>query len=264
MQDIINKIILIYSCLFLLVVIITFSVLSNDSTNKQDIYCSNLLPFGSIITRDTNGLLVCNSGFASYVSYNAKISLWTSYIVTNKNYNGDCGNYILDPAINSNNQANDNDYLNNRIYQRGHLAPKHALRNYKEMCEQSMYFSNIAPQYGAGFNQALWATLENRILKYVELYPNNKIQVLIGVKYSNKLLNNRIAIPDYFFKILLDLSNNNVFAFSIPHLDNLQGQKPITYITNISSVEQFYSIIIPVSSSMDKNNINHKMDIIWS
>tara|TARA_Y100000589_G_scaffold331981_1_gene388377 strand:- start:3731 stop:4996 length:1266 start_codon:yes stop_codon:yes gene_type:complete len=124
-------------------------------------------------------------------------------------------------------------------YDRGHLAPSADFKWSKKALSESYFYSNMSPQ-SPEFNREGWAELENFLRSYI--YENKVELSIITGPILNSDLNkieksiNQISIPEYFFKIAIDLTNNKAIAFLMP---NKKLDYPIEYYaTNIDSLEK--------------------------
>ncbi len=126
-------------------------------------------------------------------------------------------------------------------YTRGHMAPAGDMSFDQTAMEESFFMSNMSPQPRA-LNNGIWRELEEQTRDWV--YQNKELYIVSGPvfygspKYFKK---HKIAIPDAFFKVLLDvdgpekkgicfiipnkLSNQPLsdFAFSIDEAESKTG-----------------------------------------
>ena len=105
-----------------------------------------------------------------------------------------------DPLINPIYQvANNNKYLNNGSFDKGHLSPYSAFYFDLTAAKESMYYTNTAPQYSF-FNEHPWERLEQYVLK--TLAPNtDSIYVYTGCLFGNKKMRD-VPVPDYYWKVI--------------------------------------------------------------
>jgi len=229
----------------------------NDNTNDN---CNNKLPFGSpilLLNKSTN-IDICHEAFTAKYDTIGKIPIWTAYIISNETILG-CekrsNKFSPDPTIPLYQSAIDSDYKNSG-YDRGHMAPSADLLYDLNVNIESFYYTNILPQLSY-FNQGIWQTLEDyvRLWSYNLTNQNHKVQIIIGTMYNNisNKIGSGVIVPDYFFKILIDINNtDNFFAFSFPN--NATFSNLTIYQTTIDSIEKQYNIIFPMN--IKKNKIN--------
>lgn len=138
----------------------------------------------------------------------------------------------------------------NSGYDRGHMAPNHAIALcYGETAQtQTFLMSNIVPQRHA-LNAGLWKQLEQRVLKrYTRQFGD--VWVLCGPIYTRERParlkgKNRArvspAIPDAFFLIVAEREEDSgalrSLAFIVPHQDSLSSN-PRDYLVSIDEIER--------------------------
>jgi len=122
-------------------------------------------------------------------------------------------------------------------YTRGHLVPAADMAHSKKTMRESFYMSNISPQKHA-FNAGIWHELEKQIRQWV--YDKEALYIVTGPvlrdirQYVGK---NRVGIPMYFYKIVLDYQEDppQAIAFVLP---NELSTRPLKdYIVTVDSVE---------------------------
>ena len=104
-----------------------------------------------------------------------------------------------------------NDYLHSG-YDRGHLAPNHAiaLRYGVEAQIETFLCSNIVPQNPA-LNQGPWRLLEETI-SHDWANENEEVWVITGPLYDHEIemMGSKVEIPDAFFKIVVDRLGDHI------------------------------------------------------
>lgn len=152
--------------------------------------------------------------FTMFFDTNEKIAYWVAYPHC-RMYLGSVGrtdDFRIDPSFNANQQ------MTSTIsgYDRGHQIPSGDRTATRDMNSQTFYYSNMTPQLGS-FNQRIWVDLENKVRTWVS--SCDTLYVVTGavlktpggsetVKYVNDKSGNRIAVPNYYFKALLQLRLN--------------------------------------------------------
>ena len=106
-----------------------------------------------------------------------------------------------------------NDYKGSG-YDRGHLAPA-ADFSYDEFAlSQSFFMSNMSPQ-APSFNRGIWKKLEDQVRDWAA--ENDKLYVVIGPvlnKNFKTIGTNRVSVPEYYYKIILDLEKPQIKAIA--------------------------------------------------
>lgn len=125
-------------------------------------------------------------------------------------------------------------------YDRGHLAPSADFRWSETALSESYFYSNMSPQT-ADFNRAGWADLESTIRGYVFRNPDRQLYVVTGgiLKEDLPVIErgiNKVSIPRYFYKVVLDLKDRRGIGFLMP---NERLDYPLeTYAVSIDEIEK--------------------------
>jgi endonuclease G len=125
-------------------------------------------------------------------------------------------------------------------YDRGHLAPSADFRWSAKALSESYLYSNMSPQV-ADFNRGIWGDLEDKIREYIYQHPGSKLYVVTGPVLDDGLPRiergaNKVSIPKYYWKIVMDREEKKGIGFVLP---NAPGNKPLElYSVAIDSVER--------------------------
>lgn len=125
-------------------------------------------------------------------------------------------------------------------FDRGHLAPSADFRWSATALSESYFYSNMTPQR-PGFNRDSWAEVED-VLRGIIYNEPKEYFVLTGPVLNPELSKvergvNKLSIPEYHYKIIVDASEENPrgMAFLMP---NKKCEYPIDYyVVSIDSVE---------------------------
>lgn len=147
-----------------------------------------------------------------------------------------CDCFKLDKMVKTGSAAS-KDYTGSG-YDRGHLLPAADMSFSEEAMESSFLMSNISPQ-APSFNRGIWKTLEAQVREWAA--ENEAVYVITAGILETGLptigTKNKIAIPRYFYKIILDYRAPDLkaIAFLLP---NEGSQEPLAdYVVSIDSVE---------------------------
>ena len=104
-------------------------------------------------------------------------------------------------------------------YTRGHLAPAADMSFNEVAYKECYYMSNISPQIRP-FNNGIWRELEETIRNWA--MKEKELFIVTGPIVNNtakSLGENRVKVPESFYKIILDVhgSEKKALAFLIPH-----------------------------------------------
>lgn len=106
-------------------------------------------------------------------------------------------------------------------YDRGHLAPSADFRWSQKALSESYFYSNMSPQV-AEFNRGAWAELEDAVRGYIYRNREQSLYVVTLPLLTDDLPAiqrsiNKVAIPEYYYKIVLDLEQQRGIAFKMPN-----------------------------------------------
>ncbi len=106
-------------------------------------------------------------------------------------------------------------------YDRGHLAPSADFRWSQRALSESYFYSNMSPQR-AEFNREGWAELESLLRGYVYRHPESQLYVVTGGVLQDGLPVvergvNKVSIPEYYFKVAVDLEQQRGIGFVMPN-----------------------------------------------
>jgi endonuclease G len=144
--------------------------------------------------------------------------------------------FMIDPLVKTG-SARDADYKASG-YDRGHLAPAADMCWSTQAMQESFYYSNMSPQ-SPSFNRGIWKQLEE--LVRVWAIAEDTILIVTGPILRNGLPTigaNKISIPEYYYKAILDLSGktHKGIGFILP---NRAGSEPLqSYTVSIDSLEK--------------------------
>lgn len=148
-------------------------------------------------------------------------------------------------------------------YDRGHLAPSADFRYSKKALSESYLYANMSPQV-AQLNRGKWAELEDIIRQYV---IRNNIQVYVvsggvlkpGLKKIERGAN-KVSIPEYYYKVALDMVNKRAIGFIMP---NKACEYPVmNYACSIDSVEAVTGIdFFPTLQNNEALKIESNLDV---
>ncbi|MBI9107048.1 MAG: DNA/RNA non-specific endonuclease [Spirochaetales bacterium] len=165
---------------------------------------------------------------------------WLAYELTREELTGTTkriDSFKPDPAIVTG-SAELSDYKGSG-YDRGHLIPAADLKMSAESMSESFYLSNICPQLPA-FNRGIWLELESCVRTWAWEYDSVYIVTgpVIAAGPVETIGENEVAVPPYFFKVILDASgpDKKAIGFFLPNEDCAH---PLTkYAVSVDRVEQ--------------------------
>jgi endonuclease G len=191
----------------------------------------------------TTNQIIKHKYFTLSYSEKDEQSEWVFYKVSSNNYNKQISrknDYREDPFVKTK-SASPKDYYKTG-YDRGHLAPAHAMGFNHTSMSESFYLSNISPQK-ASFNRGIWRSLEGKV-EYWSSFRDS-IYVVTGPILDNPITQigkNKVSVPRAFYKTLISFKDGRAegIAFILP---NEKSSKSIyVYATSIDEVEKITSI----------------------
>lgn len=177
------------------------------------------------------------------LKYNEKFEQaeWVAYELTRDEVLGPTkrkDTFKADPSIDTGSATLD-DYKGSG-YDRGHLAPAADMKMSSKSMSDSFYMSNMSPQ-APGFNRGIWSLLESYVRTWA--YENESIYVVTGPVLTNNgyptIGNNEVAIPEYYFKVILDIIGDEIKAIGFILPNEKSSQKLEEYAVTIDEVEDF-------------------------
>lgn len=201
---------------------------NNISETKQ--------PFNFLPTNTTNAVYKHSTYTLSY-NEEYEQAEWVAYFleendITNANYKRPLFEVDDEVITGSAHWRN----FKNSGYNKGHLLPAGDRRkNFKEY-EETFLTSNISPHKYA-FNAGVWNRLEQKVRYWAKKYDG--IYVVTAGVLSDDLETigyEYVAVPNYFYKILLTKDKSRMIAFLVPHEDS---EKPLyKFVVSVDSIEK--------------------------
>lgn len=109
--------------------------------------------------------LVCRDGYVLEHSSESRIPLWVAEHCTKAELTGSLPRsnpFRPDPLLPLGERAELSDYRGSGL-DRGHLSPNGNQKADERLRKETFFLSNIVPQTGKGFNQSIWADLEDTV-----------------------------------------------------------------------------------------------------
>ena len=149
--------------------------------------------------------------------------------------------FIRDPQVKTKSAHYKNYYPNG--YEKGHLLPAADRRFSTEAFDETFYTSNVSPM-DHYFNSGIWNNLEKQVRYWVKRY--GKLYIVTGGILQpglERIGREEVAVPDYFYKIVLDYKNPDkvrMIGFLVPHKDL---DKPLkNFVVPVDSIETITDI----------------------
>ncbi len=208
--------------------------------------------------------LIMHSAMALVYDDNHKNAKWVAHIITYDIVDGNVvrsNDFRDDPKVKNGNAVEADYFIREKQadgtykfdgfgYDRGHLAPSADFRWSEKALSESYYYSNITPQT-ADFNRISWASLEDMFRAYVQRNENSRLFIITAPVLKDNLPKiergiNKVSIPEYHYKIAVDLEREIGIAFLMP---NKLAENPIEYyavsidyIEELTGIDFFYKL----------------------
>ncbi len=221
--------------------------------------------------------LICHSAFCFVYDENHEVAKWTAHIISRDIINAAVGrtnDFRIDTLVKTGTSQQEDFFTvteddNGNIkyigygYDRGHLAPSADFRWSEIALSESYYYSNMTPQLPK-FNRELWAEIENFARSYIVNHPDRDLFVITGPVLHDSLPKieqsiNKVSIPEYHYKILVDTVEKKGIAFLV---SQYKLDYPIeSYVVTIDSIQKitglkFYTAFDSLSRSKIIYNSN--------
>ncbi|MEZ4779676.1 MAG: DNA/RNA non-specific endonuclease [Flavobacteriaceae bacterium] len=211
---------------------------SSLKVDPSEEFSENLLP------TSTTGAVVGHTYFTLSYAEAYEQAEWVAYELTKKQLSNNEYErpYFVEDREVKTGSADWRNYKNSG-YDRGHLCPAGDRRFSFEAYNETFLTSNISPQ-DRDFNSGIWNYLEQKVRFWAQKYDGVFV-VTGGVlkEYLKTIGDERVSIPEEFYKIILDKSNGEfkVIAFLIP---------------NGKTDKSFYDFVVTVDEIEDKTGID--------
>lgn len=165
--------------------------------------------------------------------------------------------FISDPKV----QTGSADYKNYRKsnYDKGHLCPAADRKFSKAAFDETFYTSNISPQLHK-FNDGVWNRLEEKVRYWAR--KQHEVYVFTGGILNGNLKTigrEKVAVPDYFYKILLSESDGKykMIAFLVPHRESdkplYEFVVPVDEIERLTKIDFFPKLDDAIENELEKS-----------
>lgn len=212
----------------------------SDSLDKKDNFAA-VAPSNAMkeyLPTSTTGSIIKHQFYTLSYSEKYEQAEWVAYELKKSDLsqtNFERPYFIDDPKVDSGSASWRN--FKRSGYDKGHLCPAGDRKFSKVAFEETFYTSNISPQKNS-FNAGIWNRLEQKTRYWARKYDG--VFVVTGGILSKNLKiigTEEVAVPEYFYKILLDNSRGEykVIAFLLPHEDS---ERPLNkFVVSIDKIE---------------------------
>jgi endonuclease G len=215
--------------------------------------CAAQVPYGTPQGHKSNTLLICRQGYLTLNDLDAKIPVWTAWVITPAHVIG-CvprsNAFAADASLPADKRATPQDYAGNG-YDQGHIANDNHQSWDVTVERESFYMSNMTPQL-PGLNRGIWKLLETSTGAWT-FSTQHEMAIQAGAIYdvkTDKKIGNGVDVPHGFYKIVTDKKTGATLAFIFPHAEN-QGNDLTKVQATVADVEKAtgYTFGIPKGHS---------------
>lgn len=217
--------------------------------------CSANLVYGLPAVTKPDATMICRQGYVTLHDNQAKVPVWTAWVLTPNHING-CvprsNAFAADQSLPAGKRSDPRDYAGTG-YDQGHIA-NDAHQSWDQQVElESFLMSNMAPQL-PGLNRSTWKLLETATGAW-GFSSQHTLQVYAGSVYNiqkdKKIGADQVDVPYGFYKIVIDTQSGATLAFLFPHKENL-GNDLTKLQTTVKDIEDNTGIIFPVPAGHNK------------
>ena len=177
------------------------------------------------------GVILYRRGYVLSYNTETKVANWAAYHLSDEYLNGAeerSDDFRADEEIPEGKRSELKDYERSG-YDRGHLVPSADMKRSEEIQSESFLLTNMAPQIGIGFNRGIWKCLEEKVREDAEELGD--IYVIVGPLYEQEEIktigDNKVRIPDRFFKIVLKDDGSELEAYDLPNEPHSCDELPL-------------------------------------
>lgn len=218
-----------------LYLLLAVSLLANPIDDKAPQFVVHGAPV-SAIKKDNQYLI--KKYYAIHYRYDTKTAEYVVERVTKENISGTAkrkDDFRADPDVPVLHQSQLQDYAGNP-FDRGHLVPGANNTINEEAMSLSFVLSNMVPQV-PNHNRGIWKQLETFVRNWA--LEGKDIYVVSGTIYNKDFKTigaNKVGIPDYLWKVVIDNKSNKAIAFLFPNAPLPVDDLP-KYVVSISKLE---------------------------
>ena len=224
---------------FFISLLTLIAIVSCSSRNKAVEECAEYAKFG---IPSQEGEILCYEGEMIDYNQERKTPIWviehlTKEKVKKQGIKREGFNFEPDPNLERGKRAELEDYHDSG-YDRVHMAPADDMEWSSKAMQQCFYLSNMIPQ-SINVNRGIWSHLEEKVRKWA--MERGELYVYTGPIYLGKswktIGQNKVAVPNFIFKIVFDPQEMEACAFIIPN-KTLEHHVIYRYLVSIREVEE--------------------------
>jgi endonuclease G len=222
---------------------------------KLQAACASEVPYGlpSIVA---NHPIICRNAYILMHDPVAKIPNWVAWTLTPDHAIGCVARtnaFAADQSLPVAQRSDPKDYAGSG-YDQGHLADDADMSWDPQVEHESFYMTNMSPQLPS-VNRGTWKNLESaaRAWVYQTKHPHTIYAGNIYSSSSKTIGTDKVVVPDFLFKIVIDDTTKKSYAFLFPHKDGLDSDFT-KYQVTVADVEKASGIAFQVPDAKNVKN----------
>jgi len=218
--------------------------------------CIQQVPLGIPKTLDKNPTYICRKAYILEHDPIAKIPRWVAWTLIPEHAIG-ClprkDSFAADASLPIDQRSTPSDYAGSG-YDQGHLANNADMSWNEDVMRESFIMSNMSPQLPS-VNRGVWKELEEATRALVH-QTKHAYTIYAGNIYTlggKTIGSDKVIVPQYLYKILIDNTTKTSYAFMMPHKDGLISNI-LHYQTTVNSIEILSGYKFPVPDTKTNKN----------
>lgn len=240
-----------------IIIAVLFGLVFNNSQNsdsiidKEDFSNIKSLELPSYLESAT---VLKKHGFTIGFSKKHRHAYWVAYKLDCNETKGEIprSNYFREDQILGKYSPSTDDYYASG-YDKGHLIPAADNKSDSLSMHDSFLMSNVSPQI-PGFNRGLWKKLEEKVRDWACVYDS--LYIITGAVLGSELThlgNNKVAIPDYYYKSILVYNKSHQSMISYYLYQYTKDDNLDNFIITTDSLESIlgYDLFYNLNDSLE-------------
>jgi len=230
-------------------------------------YGIDLPSYENYMPTSSCGEIIHYSNYSVSFCEEYRLSEWSIYYKDTNSTEGRYSrrglNFIRDPRLKGR-DANDGSYYKNP-YDKGHLVPASDMSNNLQSLKETFFYTNSTPQHYS-FNRGGMKQLEVKIREWTRKFGT--VAIITGWVVEDDFNNYiwvghpSIPIPNYYYKVFIDIQGNRSVAFLIPNKKItktlMEYVVSIDYLESVTGLDFFYKLPDDVELSFEIDTGNKK------
>lgn len=214
--------------------------------------CAAQIPYGQPSVK-AGDIIVCRSAYLLSFNPHTKTPDWVSWTLTPEHAIG-CvprvNAFAADQSLATTSPKPD-DYAGSG-YDQGHLANNADMSWDEGVAKESFLMSNMSPQLPS-VNRGTWKNLESAERAWVYSTQHAHTMYAGDIGGTKTIGADKVVVPDFLFKIVIDDVTKKSYAFLFPHKDGLSADFA-PYQVTVADIEKATGETFPVPDSKTVKN----------